>query len=397
MAESPLKEDFVNIEDIKHTGEIEEPRYFPIRLVSHPYWCLDAAGGSVKNGTNLILFGYHGGDNQLWTYDGTYIRSKKDPNFVIDVSGGKIARGTNIQLWEINHSDAQKWDFDGRAFRLRKNPKFVLDLNGNKKEPCRNIHLWEWNSTGAQLWTHIRTFDKVECPFYFPIRLQANPNWVVDICGGKIKNGTELILFPHHGRCNQLWLYDGTFIRSRADPNYVIDVDHCRIKSGTRLHLWRCNGTAAQQWDFDGTLFRLRANPDFVIDLKGNRIESRRPIHLWKFNGTQAQKWFHEDLEIVAPKESPVLAKLFDMLPKTQKYEEYRDTFYREEVDIEILQELLCSSNRQIFHELGVDSLLHLKKITNAIKKLLANSSTGFSGTSEGCETPPDYVNVNKA
>eukprot|EP00493_Phyllostaurus_siculus_P026796 UN27142 len=76
-----------------------------------------------------------------------------------------------------------------------------------------------------------------ECPFYFPIRLQSNPDWVVDICGGRITNGTNLILFPHHGRCNQLWLYDGTFIRSKADPKYVIDVHHCKIKSGTRLHV----------------------------------------------------------------------------------------------------------------------------------------------------------------
>lgn len=129
--------------------------YNPIYLKSHEKWALDVKGGHMKNGTNIILYEYQKGDNQLWKYDGTYIRCKKDPDFVIHVAGGNIKNGQHLHIYKINHTDAQKWDFDGSVFRLRKNPKLVIDLPGYNKKRCNNIHLWKENNTDAQKWTHV--------------------------------------------------------------------------------------------------------------------------------------------------------------------------------------------------------------------------------------------------
>jgi len=78
--------------------KVYNPPYNPIYLKSHPTWVLGAEDGNINSGANLILCEYHGGDNQLWKYDGTYIRWKQDPNFVVDVESGSIKCGTNIHV-----------------------------------------------------------------------------------------------------------------------------------------------------------------------------------------------------------------------------------------------------------------------------------------------------------
>merc|ERR1719476_395720 len=112
----------------------------------------------MKNGTNIHLYSIHGGDNQLWGYDGTYIRCKKDPTYVVDVDNCKIENGANLQLWECNGTDAQKWDFEEGVFKLRKNPDYVIDLYLNEAKNKQKIHLWESNDTDGQRWVHGPSF-----------------------------------------------------------------------------------------------------------------------------------------------------------------------------------------------------------------------------------------------
>jgi len=138
----------------KMSNVCPELEFLPICSKIDDSMVLDAEGENMKNGTNLILYPFHGGANQFWGYDGTYIRCKKDPKFVIDVAGCDIKLSANLHLWECNGSDAQKWDFDGTVFKLRKNPDYVIDLRSSKAEAGNNIQLWQSNNTSAQRWRH---------------------------------------------------------------------------------------------------------------------------------------------------------------------------------------------------------------------------------------------------
>ena len=72
---------------------------------------LDIRGGSPESGTNVILWPYHGGDNQLWKFirDGSGYRIQSKLGFYLDVYGGFSSDETNVQIWEGNGGSAQLW------------------------------------------------------------------------------------------------------------------------------------------------------------------------------------------------------------------------------------------------------------------------------------------------
>ncbi len=70
-------------------------------------WCVDVRYGDPANGTPLLMWECHGGDNQQWSFrpDGT-IRSLGK---CMTVEGGASAGGTGIVLSDCGADDSQKW------------------------------------------------------------------------------------------------------------------------------------------------------------------------------------------------------------------------------------------------------------------------------------------------
>jgi len=98
---------------------------------------------------------YHGGRNQLWHYDGTYIRSAADSNYVIDVEGCKFVNGRKLHIWQFNGTKAQHWNIERDMIIARGNTKYCIDLHNATIKNCQKIHLIERRSGGhpAQFWT----------------------------------------------------------------------------------------------------------------------------------------------------------------------------------------------------------------------------------------------------
>lgn len=80
-------------------------------------------GAAPVSGNNLVMWGYHGGDNQLFkavtdgtvTYNGQTVQayrfqSKANATLYIDACGGGSQAGTNVWLWEyLAWQTGQKW------------------------------------------------------------------------------------------------------------------------------------------------------------------------------------------------------------------------------------------------------------------------------------------------
>ena len=67
--------------------------------------------GAQTQGTKLILWDRHGGNNQRWRREGNHIVSLS--GLVIDVEGGNTAPGAHLILWPLKNPPAsnQKFDF----------------------------------------------------------------------------------------------------------------------------------------------------------------------------------------------------------------------------------------------------------------------------------------------
>lgn len=118
---------------------------------------LDINENKMENGTSIILYTHHGGENQIfyieYNSDGTV--TFKNKNYAIDVKYAEVKNGTIIQLWECNGTAAQKFYLleDGLGhvtIHSALNPRYVIDVQGAKNVDGNVIQLYEFNFTKAQ-------------------------------------------------------------------------------------------------------------------------------------------------------------------------------------------------------------------------------------------------------
>lgn len=91
-------------------------------LAGHSRQGLDAADWNTSNGTNLIQWDYHSGNNQLWKIQivdenspdivqlvNVLTLTNWQPGKIVSVPTGDTSAGVQLQLWSNMNSDLQKW------------------------------------------------------------------------------------------------------------------------------------------------------------------------------------------------------------------------------------------------------------------------------------------------
>lgn len=112
--------------------------------------CLDAAGFSSADGTPVILWSCHGGENQQWAVH---------PNGLITGIGGKCldaegfssADGTRIILWSCHGGDNQRWEITNNREILGTGNK-CLDATGFSSADGTPVILWSCHGGENQKW-----------------------------------------------------------------------------------------------------------------------------------------------------------------------------------------------------------------------------------------------------
>jgi hypothetical protein len=121
---------------------------------AHTGKCLDIAGGSKKNGANVIMWKCHGKKNQRWTVskDGL-IRSALNGK-CLDLAvrkGVKNAKnGTNVNMYDCHRGKNQVWKYIKRTRELQvilgKRP--CLEVGGWNKKNGANANVWQCSRKG---------------------------------------------------------------------------------------------------------------------------------------------------------------------------------------------------------------------------------------------------------
>ncbi|MFF6908883.1 ThuA domain-containing protein [Streptomyces sp. NPDC012389] len=133
---------------IKELGGTTGPREGAVTGIGGK--CVDVAGGSSADGTQIQLWTCNRSAAQRWTAgtDDTLRALGK----CLDVSGAGTADGTKIQLYGCNGTSAQKWvpQPDGTL----KNPSSgkCLDASGVSSADGTKLHLWTCHTGANQKW-----------------------------------------------------------------------------------------------------------------------------------------------------------------------------------------------------------------------------------------------------
>ena len=115
--------------------------------------CLDIAGSNQTDGTNVLMWQCHGGDNQQWIYDPATEQFKTRLNNMC-----LTVNGSNVQVATCKADDIrQQWYFDktSKALKSRSN-NLCLDIQGGYGEDGGNVIMWDCHGQANQQWASAR-------------------------------------------------------------------------------------------------------------------------------------------------------------------------------------------------------------------------------------------------
>jgi len=112
--------------------------------------CVDVAGASSANGTQVQLYTCNGTGAQTWTVGAD--NSLQALGKCLDVASAGTANGTKVQIYDCNGTNAQKWTVSGGTLVNTGSGK-CLDATGNSSADGTPLQIWTCAGSANQLWT----------------------------------------------------------------------------------------------------------------------------------------------------------------------------------------------------------------------------------------------------
>ncbi|GAB3888669.1 hypothetical protein GCM10029964_056740 [Kibdelosporangium lantanae] len=206
----------------------------------------DVAEARTDNGAPLILWDWHGGDNQLFKVeplgDG-YVRiiPKNAPNKVVEVSGA--ANGGAVVLAEWTGADNQRWLFT--APLVVEHSAKVMAVSGAFL--ADDAAIVQWDPAG-----HAEQIFRPEFVGAEHVRLVCHHSGkVVTVRNGSRKAGAPVVQASWTGADNQLFklvLLDGTYQIVAKHTGMVLTVANASTADGAIVVQMPWTGGHEQRW-----------------------------------------------------------------------------------------------------------------------------------------------------
>ena len=175
MGWNAMKVGFISHDAIIETGATVEPAafIFPKAVIkseemSQKYFLIfgDHSGrvldASRTNGGEVVLWGKHGGDNQLWFWDNQnqgVLRNKQVPDKVLEFHCVDYQEDNwgKVYLNEFNHGWNQKWQLDGKeiickGFQNRTIENLRLEVHSSATHNGAKVGVYHRTGNPNQQW-----------------------------------------------------------------------------------------------------------------------------------------------------------------------------------------------------------------------------------------------------
>ncbi|WP_097411135.1 ricin-type beta-trefoil lectin domain protein [Escherichia coli] len=117
--------------------------FVPGILMAHPFkqgdMVMDVRKSDISEGTDIIMYSLHGGDNQNFIYENGNIKLASNQNYCVDVSRNPNYKENSIILWTCNGGDNQKFTITDGTIRPRDRANECITVKSEgflKSEQC---------------------------------------------------------------------------------------------------------------------------------------------------------------------------------------------------------------------------------------------------------------------
>ena len=230
----------------------------------------------------VLMWSFHGLDNQLWFMDEKSIRSKKYPNKVLDLhmENYKKSGFGDVCLHPFHGGPNQRWNLEGDNI-ISDYQGLRLDIKQSNYDDGALVGGYGSTSNINQKWS-MNPKERI----YFIVKGKASGN-VLDAA-----THTKVHVWPYNGKDNQLWFWDGNCIRSKQHPNKVLDLrmtDYEREGWG-RIILHVYNAGPNQRWSINDE-FIISKYRQLRMDVFDGRTSKRSLVGGFPYTGNDNQKW----------------------------------------------------------------------------------------------------------
>ena len=144
---------------VSSDGPTAAVRLVQLQAVHTDNKCLDVGGSSTENGSAVIQWQCHGGDNQVWNVepadDGYWRMVARHSGKCLDVSGESTEDGAPVVQWQCHSGANQQWRIEpiGDGYRLvARHSGKCLDVPGWSADDGKGITQWQCNGGANQTW-----------------------------------------------------------------------------------------------------------------------------------------------------------------------------------------------------------------------------------------------------
>ena len=246
--------------------------FYKIRQIN-TNMCLDVAGGSLDNGTNVQMCEDNGCYAQQWSIEktshGYRIRSRCNA-YYLDVVDGKLESGTNVRCWSGNDSKAQSFGFIPRDLNERpiSDGTYVIRTNVNRD------HILDVSSVPGQF------YPGANVQIYTSIGNTCVELYSVQYVG----DGWYKIFEKTSGLIIEFANPDTTFLNNWDKPRNV----QLAEDNGGKNQLWKIRKNS------DGTYFVINKANGYYLDLENSWLDDGSNVSECTYNGSNAQRWIFE-------------------------------------------------------------------------------------------------------
>lgn len=316
-----------------NSSEKIEDGTYTIKSAINTKYSIDIEGVSTLNGANVDLWEYYGGKGQQFIIKNLgndyFTIQAVCSNQFLEVVGGAKTMGANIDQWPSNGGgDNQKWlikkEQNGYYYIINKRSNMYLEIAGAKCTNGTNIDQWPSNGGGNnQKWVieklpnnttkseekkeTIKEETKID-DGYYAIKTAMNSQYGLDIEGGSIYNGGNVLLWKYNGSNNQIFkvqrLSDGSYHIQSCRSKKFLDVVRSSKTIGANVNQWESNGGGDnQKWiikDAGNNSFNIiNKNSGMYLDIEGAKCTNGSNIDQWETNGGGAnQKFIFEKYDV---------------------------------------------------------------------------------------------------
>lgn len=119
--------------------------------------CLDLpSSGSPANGTKLLIWDCHGGDNQQWSYDAVTKQLRSRLGKCLDVPGGNVSNNSPLQVWDCAVGNPnQRFDWHGNV-GLRPENASGQTMDATGEHNGAKVVLHHINGGSNQTWNRVK-------------------------------------------------------------------------------------------------------------------------------------------------------------------------------------------------------------------------------------------------